>query len=474
MIVVSCPRCRKAFSLPDDKEGLKVKCPCGQTFTASQKRGAPAKSHSLLIIGGIVAGGLLIVALFAMSSGKTPPKEEEESDFRPYERSTPVVERPDPGPSAAQREIMVTCRQALEAIWDRNADFLAEQLHFPSYYARERGRLAAEAEEDGRECPLKPWEELPQSERDTYAADLVRRIIHPPEQVRSWRLREWVFDDAEPIVAHSNAPDGMPDLTRAVAQYKLRPKDWEPGTATKKYVLWVHLFAVLADGAWLLEDIGVKVRSKGEDMLRFVPHPLSRDYDKLLGRRGREIDVTRDIESQLSEEGEYVRTADGEEGFAAKPRTIAHLDSTPAEVRRRIDQLMAKMLDPDETTGWKRAQLDLLQIKRASLPALLTSLYGFYKRAVEGVDQENAWTQDDVGKIQKIAQTLALMREQVYEEEYLEELGFSMFEYQGPSDYPRMQRRLRGLAMFWFGWWSQNKDVTPKGELNLPGKRRKK
>ena len=121
-----------------------------------------------------------------------------------------------------------------------------------------------------------------------------------------------------------------------------------------------------------------------------------------------------------------------------------------------------------ETGGTARRRL----LKRDSFPALLTALYGFYKRAVEDSEKEHPLVADDVGKLQKLAQTLAKMREEVYEQEYLGTLQFSMFEYEGPDDYPRMQRRIRGLAMFWFGWWQQHKDETPQGEPNVPGRRR--
>ena len=65
------------------------------------------------------------------------------------------------------------------------------------------------------------------------------------------------------------------------------------------------------------------------------------------------------------------------------------------------------------------------------------------------------------------------MREEVYEQEYLPTLGFSMFEYQF-ADFAKMQRRIRSLSMFWFGWWVKHKDVIPKGEPIIPGRKKKR
>jgi hypothetical protein len=414
----------------------------------------------ILIGGGAVL--FILILIFATRGGGTKTAEPEQ---------TARVERPAPPPvqkdpfeeiRAGIESVAVPIAQSfLEKLSAKDASGVRALLEFPRFHENEARRLEAEGK------AYEAWATLSAERQQEYKDGLVKRLLPSESSLKSWRLDTMVLDDHRPEtkVLDSDAPDVTQRYRRLEVLFKMRPADWTPAKG-KKISLPIYVGLYRTGAEWSVEDLAIEVRMSGANTRLHAPNPASAAYQKLVANApggGQKVDLTGSIEDQLEGGPRRVRLEDGTVGLAAKPAPVAYLETTSAETRAKIEQLMATMLDPAQTTGWAAARDELLLLKRDAMPAALTQLARIYKQAVEEAKSTDLLDDQELDKLQKVTQLLMKMREEVYQQEYDSKVGFSRMEY-AADEADRMRKDINKVAMFWFGWWHENQNVIPQGE----------
>lgn len=415
----------------------------------------------ILIGGGAVL--LVLILIFATRGGggsKAAPEEETPRVARPA--PPPVEQDPFAGLQAKVESAAVPVGQRfLEALSAKDASGTRALLEFPRFHENEARRLEAEGK------AYESWATLSAERQQEYKDTLVKRLLPSEASLKSWRLDTMVLDEHRPEAKFldSDEPDVAQRYRRLEVLFKMRPADWTPQKG-KKLSLPIYVGLYRTGEEWSVEDLSIEVRISGANTRLHAPNPASSAYQKLLANApggGQKVDLTGDIGEQLEGGPRRVKLEDGTVGLAAKPAPVPYFESTPAETRAKIEQLLATMLDPQETTGWVGARDQLLLLKRDAMPAVLTQLARIYKQAVEEAKGNDPLDDQELDKLQKVTQLLMKMREEIYQEEYDPKVGFSRNEY-ASNELDRMRKDINKVAMFWFGWWHEKKDVIPQGE----------
>ena len=134
-----------------------------------------------------------------------------------------------------------------------------------------------------------------------------------------------------------------------------------------------------------------------------------------------------------------------QEGHTENPQPLEHLADTPPELRDRIDQLVATMVDLDLTKEAASAQHELVDIGKPALPILLT---GLFETPLDS--EENAI------RCNLVVQTLRRITGHSF--------GYSPQLLEGSSVGTTEERRRSGIRQ-WFAWWHRNQDEFEEKEV---------
>ncbi len=486
-IVVACPKCKASYSLPPEKEGLRVKCKCGRQFVAEQRgRSGGKKDDSSGLMLGLGIGGvavLTILILILSSGGKKNQDEDDEPTKTSVVRRdhAPETQKAGPGGMDPAKIIPVGKRfvelfQTLQATPTKETraalDAEFTELVATDYWYRMDRRWLNEAGEK-----WKPWEELTKEEIADFETELDERILHPAGDPPNWRFDEFVFDKFEPVVTRDWENEYPNGELHGNVHFRLRRADHVPGSGAKKPVLHTYVHCVFHPGKtrWMVEWIKTRLRRNGKVVMDPIPHEEDpRIWARRAAGRGRQVDVSKNFEEGLSEKGERIQTEEGVFGFAAKPRPIPHFEDTSADERRRLDELITVIADEGAGIEATRAVSVVLEFKRKAMPALLTSLHERYKEAMKDIRAQDRLSPAPHA-VEMIMLTLRRMREEIYQDDpeggHAGLTEFSKRVIEG-GDFAAGAKRLRDATAFWFGWWAQNQNVDPKGEARKIGRRR--
>jgi hypothetical protein len=324
-MLIECPRCHVRATLPDEKEGAKVRCgECARVFVARSllEKGQLSQSvPSWVIVGGVTLAIALLGFLFARS------------------RQRPSATLAAPEPAAEAPAPVDTAELATD--WSSPAVQAAARIHDAAFTQNEvalRGLLSgarllerARAEGSATATPGKTFAQISDLERTDVYRLAVDDLVRGPgrELVADWRA----FDGS--LVEQDGAD--------AVVRLAVTPRDGS--SAEKRTIEWK---LAKEDGKW-----------KAWSWTRYLsPQETAREK--------------RQVESKAYQK---VKLSDGSLVFERDPEPLAHLEDTAPELRARIDQLYATMTNLELTRESSRALAELIEIGRPAIPILLTGLY---------------------------------------------------------------------------------------------------
>lgn len=323
-MLIKCPRCQARATLPDSKQGAKVKCgECGRIFVALPPgtKGSFSGSNTGLWIGVAVALAAALGFLILNSQDDPPAQAKTTAPVRAGSDQPYVDELSWNGP------IVKAARAMHDAVQRKDLERVKKMLAAERIWAREN------AAEDGTLPDPAGYFALGRLDQialvDRVALDLVEGEGH--ELVGAWDPYDGVVVEAL-------------DET-AVARLSVTPFG-DSGSAEKRTVQWK--LARTGAGSW-----------KAWSWERWVsPEEAAR-----IARANRAKNV------------EKVTLSDGSVVYERKPEPLAHLSTTPPELAAEIDRLYARMIDLDLTTEARDARTALEGIGRPAIPILLTGLY---------------------------------------------------------------------------------------------------
>lgn len=385
-MIIECPACGARAKLPDSKEGAKVRCvECERVYVARSSAGARGRSSgrgqsSPALPIGIGAGVIALLMVLLMMKNR---------DSGSVVADVPKVEEVPAAPVLVDQtgwdsELVKFTRKLHDLAYNRDEYRVQTSLALPEVWARVQST---------EESPVDPaaFEELGTSEVDTFRGDVVQALLadDPGNLVGSWKP----FDGE--VVSE--------DDTSAVVHLALEPREAE-GDAGTRNIEW----RLIKDGtkwkAWSWERWYSEAELKA---------------DKI--RRKKKIQRT--------------TLSDGSQVIEAEPGPVPYLDETTAESRQKMEELIAKLIDPElparELTA-VRAELELFG--REAVPPLLTK---FYEMNLEGFD-----TYEQAVGAQLVHQTLHEITGYVTTFKASEALGATK------------ERRDSGVRQ-WFGWYNR-------------------
>lgn len=466
MLVVSCPKCRQSYSLPPEKEGLRVRCKCGRQFVAQANRargGRPKDSAGLFV--GLILGGLalMVVLILALSKGNDPPKTDEtdEPTAKVVRDAGKSVDLNRDGIDPVQ---VIPVADAFLAALIANGPFdaLRPSIAFDSWYENERKRLTLLSQD------VPPWASLPDDEKKRFEAELIGRLTDPPGSDGEWNFAGCTKMDPQPKLYREF---GYPrEENHGTAHYRLKTAE------NKLRNTYVDMVYHPTQHAWMVE--GLRRTFAGTDP-EPIPHPtevklLASGRAVTAGSSGtRKVDAGDAFEKGLSEKGEFIRTEDGAAGRVALPRPIPHFPDTTADEKRRMSELLALMTTDDSRDG-VHALNELLTFKRKAVPVLLTSLFENYQKSLDAIAKKDKFADAHLAT-EAVIIALTKLKEQVYQDTPKEgstsNIDWSRRAVEG-GDLDVAGKQLRTVVAFWFGWWSKFESVEPQGELQGIGRKR--
>jgi predicted Zn finger-like uncharacterized protein len=388
---IECPFCHTQVRFPDEKEGSKVRCPqCSKIYVAHERGRGRDQTNPAPIVIGVGAALVIGVFLFIIMNRKPPAV----AEARPVE----VVE-PERAPALDtdgwDSAPVLAVRALYEAVRAGDLDRIVRSLHGERLVAFQHEQALVEQPDAPAPAPFASLDPAAQGE------------------LLSGVARDLMGTEDENAPALWEPHDG-----------RLEETDGE--------VALVHLYVsrtmedqklVSRTMAWHL----VRVEERGEKVWKIFgwERYLSPEEAAAL-RRNR------------AKKYEKVTLSDGSVMYQAEPQPIPHLDDTPPELRQRIDETFARMLNfelrgPENS----RAMRELIEIGRPALPALLTGLF-----EIKITDDESK------SKINLIDQALCGITG--------ETMGYKPDPSLGTSE------ERRGAAVKgWFAWWWR------KGELRF-------
>ncbi len=324
-MLIECPRCHARATLPEEKEGSKVRCgECGRVFLAYSPLHKGARTQTVptwVFVVGLTLGGAFLVFLFVRS--KRAPRAPVAAATE-HEGPASLEKKEDLALDWSSPPVQTAVR-IHEAAFARDENALRSLLHAARIHEREE---AAAATENGT---ARAFAELTDSERldafQRWTEDLTRG--EGRELVAEWRP----FDGE------------VVDLTDTEATVRLAATPRDGSTIEKRTLEWK---LAKERGAW-----------KAWSWTRFL------SPQEQFGEQRR-------VESKAIQK---VELSDGSVVFERDPEPLEHLADTPPELRARIDALCGTMTDLDLTKESSRAQAELIEIGRPALPILLTGLY---------------------------------------------------------------------------------------------------
>jgi hypothetical protein len=335
-MLIECTFCHAQAKIPESKEGAKVKCgQCGKIYVARDpnQKGRKKTNPAPYVIGGATLVG--IVAVFLIVNSR---------DDKPVTKATaaPTVEEKPVDRTGWDSEFVRYVRDVYEAAFAGNAEKLKGQIHLP--------KIAARLRETPEQASLPEFAAMTPLEQDDLAKSVLEQFLQGEGDAG---IAKWKPFDGQVEV------EGDEEVTLRV---DVRGRSGD-AMAENRTMEW-KLAKDARDGKW-------KVWS--------WERWLSPDEKRAQGS-ARTKGITR------------VTFADGGLLYQAEPKPIPHYDDTPPEQRKRIDELVTKLIDfklkPRENDAAGR---ELVAIGKPSIPALLTKMY-----EIKIVDDE---TRGKAGKV---------------------------------------------------------------------------
>ncbi len=383
-MIIQCPACGARAKLPDSKEGAKVRCAeCERVYVArsgggsGRSRSGSSQSSSALPIG-IGAGVIvLVMILLMMRKGDDQSLVTDLPEVEEAPKESVVVDQMGWDSAAVK-----FARGLHDAAFARDEYGLQTQLALPLVWARLQSTEEQQVDPAG-------YQQLSTSEVENLRSDVVQAMLadDPLNLVGSWKPFDGqvVEEDDSGVVLHLalEPRDGSSDAGSRNIEWKLIKQG-----AQWKAWSWER---------WYSED------EKKNDILR------------------RRKKIKRTVLS------------DGSQVIEAEPGPIPYLDETTAETRKRIDALIAKLVDielPGRESN--KVKQELVLFGREAIPPLLTK---FYEMNLKGFDD-----MDDAIAAQQVHQMLSQITGYVTSFKAHEALGASK------------ERRDSGVRQ-WFGWY---------------------
>jgi predicted Zn finger-like uncharacterized protein len=395
-MLIECPICNARAQIPSSKEGAKVRCgECGRVYVArppgSKADRSQPNTGAIIGIGVAVVALVVFVIIYRSSSGSEQPTQAATKTDKP-EAPAYVDDMGWDGPS-----VRLAVRLH-ETVFDYDEAALRPQLHAANIWVREELEVtaAAEAEAEATDTAATTIDDfhlLPQPDKDALLDRTLEQLLRGEDREL---VGEWVPYDGS--VAELSDDD-------AIVRLALRSR--EPGNVEKRMIEW----KLTRDGtkwkAWSWE------RWYSPEELAANRRRINRGYEK-------------------------VTLSDGSKVFERTPEPLEHLEDTPPEVRARIDALYATMIDLDLTKEGTRAQAELIEIGRPSIPILLT---GLYEIPLE--------TEDQAKQVNLIVIGLRSITGQY--------MGFKPMMMEGSGVGTTEERRQSAIKQ-WFAWWWRKQD----------------
>lgn len=342
---IQCPSCHSRAQLPSDKEGAKVRCgECGRVFVArsrlaaSRGRGGSSGGPNLGLLGGLGAGALLLMVLWFVTRGgdeATPALAGVGSV--PAAAPDPAPDTPDP--TAWDGPLFRSVLALHEAYRNANSEALERRLDARLFWhAEEIARAAetgAEPRDPGAYAILAPAE----------VSECTRRFIASlKDSPEAELLSEWEPYDGEVLDF---------DHQDAVVRLTLGPIT---GGTEKRWLDWT-----------LHKDRRGEWRATA--WKRFGEDP----EQEVAGSSDSAPSRAKASEAQAPVK--EITFADGKTVFERDPEPLEHLESTPPDMRRQIDQLLVTMTNLDLTRESAAAMREMVAMGKPAIPLLLTGIY---------------------------------------------------------------------------------------------------
>ncbi len=384
---IECPACHARATLPEAKAGAKVRCgQCGRVYVAQRpgtRRESKTDTLTGKLLGGTVAAVGLIALVFVVRSQKDEAVAQKPSSKNEEVASEEPIDALGWNSDTIQTVVEIHAKATADDL-----DGVAGLLFGTQIAVREDGEAAGES-----------FALLPATDREA-------------------RLTEWaegLLDSEEVPVAGWTPYDGeVVELTDETATVRLAVSPADPADGVEKR--WVE-WQLARDGArwkaWAWERWYTPEERRART-------PRKRDYEK-------------------------VTLSDGSVVHEREPEPLEHLATTPAELRERIDELYATMIDLNLTTEASRAQAELVQIGKPAIPVLLTGLY-----------ETPLDTHEQSIQVNLIDQTLRQITGQF--------MGYKPQVQEGSGTGTTEERRQSSIRQ-WFAWWYRNESKFQEKEV---------
>jgi predicted Zn finger-like uncharacterized protein len=395
---IQCPFCHARASIPDSKEGAKVRCgECGRVYLAlppGAARKGGSRSNSGLVIGISIAVAALLALVFLYNRSGSGPEVARAGD-------APREVEPELELSLGwDSPVVQTAVEAHEAAFAYNEAKLANLVAPRRVWERWR----AEAEAGGEDAPESPllaigsWAEITADERSSFLAAVSERMTRGADKalVADWR------------------PYGGEVLaqTDEEATVRLQVTARDPGSVENRWIDW----KLVRDG----------------DRWRVWSWERWISPDEIKAERRK-----RDSGTQK------VTLSDGSIVYERQPEPLEHLEDTPLELRRKIDTLYATLIDLNMTTESAQARDELVAIGKPAIPILLTGLY-----------QIPLDTEDQAIQVNQIVVALRDITGQYF--------GYKPQELVGSATGTTQERRESAIRQWFAWWYKNQKKFQAK------------
>jgi len=393
-MLIKCPACRAEARLPESQEGAKVRCgECEKVYVArprgsrSKHKDANTNARLGILTGAILVLGVAFVIIRRSSSGDPTP-------VAAAEASPSVSALPPQAPAAAvspwESDPVRAVRDVYEAVAAYDDQRVLGRLDLARLHA---AHSSAESAGGAGQPEFGDLSALEVAEfRAASLATLTDRTA--PDAIGAWRP----FDGE--VVSESDS--------EALVYVKVTGLDEETSLETRT-IAWELVRDPRDGGRWHVAG-----------------------WERVLTAA-----ETRAVRVAKQARVERVELSDGSKVFEAIPEPLAHLESTPQELRARIDTLYVQLVDltlsPRKNADAKAA---LVEIGGPALPVLLTGLY-----------EIKLETQDQAIQVNLINQCL--------EEITGYYTGYKPQIMEGSATGTSAERRESAVKQ-WFAWWHRD------------------
>ena len=406
-MIIQCPACHARARISDSQEGAKVRCgECSRIFVAGATAGRSRSSSSGSKLGlwlGMGAGGiglLFVAIMLSQGQGTDFEKNAKEPEEDPVVESTA-----DSTSFEGSPEIQAAVR-VHDAAFRQQEIQVRAAMYGPRVYAWKKSleAMAAGPAEGETEVAI----------TDEQRAAWVAEFEALPSFRQSETLQEYSSSicsgDDRDLVANWAPYDGSiveSNDSTGEARIQLLVSSREEGSFETRTIEWT-LFN--DHGRWMVCSWERWFSEAEKHALRVR---RSKGYEK-------------------------VTLSDGSTVHERDPEPLGHLEDTPAELRTRIDSLIATMIDLELTREATKARNDLIEIGKPAIPRLLTKLYEI------PLD-----TEDQSIQVNQVVTALRGITDQYF--------GYEPSEIVGSAAGTTKERRDSSIRQ-WFAWWYRKQD----------------